>query len=85
MPSTTIATDQWRNAPRPARACGHVHDTTSRYDHRGKRLDFLLVCPVCGTETVIETLDYEPHFEPLGASVHALPPRRDPQPVRRAA
>jgi hypothetical protein len=85
MSSTTTVMDQWRNPSRPAGTCGHVHDTTSRYDHDHKRLDFLLVCPVCGTETVIEALDYEPHFEPLGASVHALPPRRDRQPARRAA
>jgi predicted LPLAT superfamily acyltransferase len=84
MSSTTIVMDQWRNRSRPARVCGHVHDTTSRYDHDHKRLSFLLVCPVCATETVIETLDYEPHFEPL-ATVHQLPAQQDRQPARRAA
>jgi hypothetical protein len=58
--------------------CDHLHDTTSHYDRAGKMLTFLLVCPVCGTETVIETLHYEPHFEPdpevgsAGNNVHQL-------------
>jgi hypothetical protein len=40
--------------------CGHIHDTTTRYDRAERLLTFLLVCPVCGTEKVVETLDYEP-------------------------
>jgi hypothetical protein len=47
------------------RACGHVHDTTTRYDRARKQLSFLLVCPECGTERVLETVDYAPRFQPL--------------------
>jgi hypothetical protein len=46
-------------------ACGHLHDTTTRYDRTLKRLSFLLICPECGTERVLETMDYAPHFEQL--------------------
>jgi hypothetical protein len=49
----------------PAATCDHLHDTTTRYDHARKLLTFLLVCHSCGTEKVIETLPYEPRFEPL--------------------
>jgi hypothetical protein len=45
------------------RRCNHFHDTTSRYNPVEKLLTFLLVCPICGTEKVIETLRYEPRFE----------------------
>jgi hypothetical protein len=48
---------------RPA-PCDHLHDTTTRYDPVGKVLTFLLVCPACGTEKVVETRPYEPRFEP---------------------
>jgi hypothetical protein len=85
MSPRTIVMDQWRNRSRRAGACGHIHDTTSRYDHAQKRLDFMLVCPVCGTEKVIETVDYEPHFEPHAATVHPIRVRPDRQPARRAA
>jgi hypothetical protein len=44
--------------------CDHIHATTTRYDHAERRLTFLLVCPVCGTEKVLETMPYEPRFEP---------------------
>jgi hypothetical protein len=47
---------------RERRACGHLHDTTTRYDHARKLLTFLLVCPVCRTERVLETQRYEPRF-----------------------
>jgi hypothetical protein len=47
----------------------------SRYDHAAKRLELLLTCPVCDTETVIHSLAYEPRFDPSLASVHALHPR----------
>jgi hypothetical protein len=47
--------------------CDHIHDTTTRYDHVHKRLTFLLVCPTCGTERVLETLRYEPRFRPATA------------------
>ena len=58
---------EWRRHPRrrPAPApqpCGHLHDTTTRYDHDAKLLTFLLVCPTCGTEKVLETQRYEPDF-----------------------
>jgi hypothetical protein len=52
------------------RSCNHLHDTTSRYNPRAKLLTFLLVCPVCGTEKIVETLRYDPRYEdfeqPLG-------------------
>jgi hypothetical protein len=44
--------------------CDHLFDTTSRYDRDHKRLSFVLFCPVCQTETIVETLDYEPRFTP---------------------
>jgi hypothetical protein len=75
--------------------CDHVHDSTTRYDHDQKLLTFLLVCPVCGTERVMETQRYEPRFEPrpapqpadaaAGATIHRLPVRRHERPTRRAA
>jgi hypothetical protein len=55
--------------------CDHLHDTTSRYDHEHKQLSFLLVCSICGTEKLVETIPYEPHFEPHSA----------PSTARRAA
>lgn len=88
----TIGQWRWRRSARSQRTpCEHVHDTTSRYDPAGQLLTFLLVCPVCGTERVIETLHYAPRFRPLptagstDASVHRLPSRRHAQPERRAA
>jgi len=45
-------------APTPA-PCDRVHDSTTRYDHDQKLLTFLLICPVCGTERVIETQHHE--------------------------
>ena len=44
--------------------CDHLCDTTTRYDSDHKLLTFLLVCPVCLTEKVVETLAYEPNFTP---------------------
>jgi hypothetical protein len=82
---------QWRGTRSQRTACEHMHDTTSRYDPVNKLLTFLLICPVCGTEKVIETLHYRPRFQPLpatrstGATVHRLPSRRDAQRDRRAA
>jgi hypothetical protein len=52
--------------------CGHLHETTTRYDHERKLLTFLAVCRICGTERVIETQHYEPCHERA-------------QPMRRAA
>jgi hypothetical protein len=98
-PEMTIA--QWRrqraSGPRPkgAAPCDHLCDCTTRYDREQRLLTFLLVCPVCRTERVIETQHYEPRFEPgpapqvgdapVEATVHRLPVRRDEQPARHAA
>jgi hypothetical protein len=75
--------------------CDHLHESTTRYDQEQKVLTFLLVCPVCGTEKVMETQLYEPRFEPShasrlanasgGATIHQLPVRRHERPMRRAA
>jgi hypothetical protein len=65
--------------------CDHLHDTTTRYDRAAKRLDFLLVCAVCKTEKLIHSVEYEPRFEPTGATVHALRPGHPVQAPRRAA
>ena len=43
--------------------CEHLRDTTTRYDHAAKRLDFFLFCPVCHTAKLVHSLDYEPRFE----------------------
>jgi hypothetical protein len=88
---------EWRKHRRrqaaPPQTCGHLHDTTTRYDHENKLLTFLLICPTCGTEKVLETQTYEPHFVPHatpepaagGATIHQLPVRRPARPLRRAA
>lgn len=44
--------------------CDHLYDTTTRYDSNRKLLTFLLYCPICRTESVVETLAYEPAFRP---------------------
>jgi hypothetical protein len=96
---TTIPSDltirEWRKRGRPRAAgpveCDHLHESTTRYDHTRKQLSFLLVCPVCRTEKLVESVPYEPSFkptpaqEPAGATIHALPVRRHDEPVRRAA
>jgi hypothetical protein len=88
---TEVTIDEWRRQrrsrprPRPAADCGHLHDTTTRYDHARNLLTFLLVCPACHTEKVLETVEYEPRFERNQATVHQLPVRRDRDPARRAA
>ena len=90
-PDMTIEQWRWECSARSQRmACEHIHDTTSRYDPLEQLLTFVLVCPVCGTERVIETLHYAPCFQPLpngptDANVHRLPGRRHAQPERRAA
>jgi hypothetical protein len=51
--------------------CDHLYDTTSRYETATKLLTFLLVCPVCGIEEVVDTVEYEPNFvefEPAAVS-----------------
>jgi hypothetical protein len=75
-----------------AAPCDHLHDCTTRYDPARSLLTFLLVCPVCGTERVIETQHYEPRYQPSpagqsghGATVHQLPVRGHELPMRRAA
>lgn len=59
--------------------------TTTRYDREAKQLDFLMVCAVCGTEKLVESISYEPRFQPNGATVHPLRPRRMGESGRRAA
>jgi len=44
--------------------CEHLHEQTSRYDTVARKLTFLLVCPRCGTERIVESLPYEPRFKP---------------------
>jgi hypothetical protein len=63
--------------------CDHLCETTTRYDQAGKRLTFLLACPVCDTVQVLETLDYEPRFDP--ATGGNEPPAGNALRVRRAA
>jgi hypothetical protein len=40
--------------------CNHMLDSSSRYDPARKILTLLLVCPICGTERVVDKLAYEP-------------------------
>lgn len=65
--------------------CDHLHDSTTRYDRAAKRLDFLLVCPVCETEKLIHSLRYEPRFDPTGAPLLTVGPRDDVEAERPAA
>jgi hypothetical protein len=44
--------------------CDHLHDTTTRYDPIEEVLTFLLICPVCRTERVLERRHYAPRFQP---------------------
>jgi hypothetical protein len=58
--------------------CEHLYECTSRYDSDRKLLSFLLVCPVCEIEEIVETVEYVPRFEaqaapavtPLAAGAH---------------
>ena len=43
--------------------CDHLHDTTTRYDPIEEVLTFLLICPVCRTERVLEKRHYAPRFQ----------------------
>ena len=52
--------------------CDHLHDSTSRYDAAEKVLSFLLVCRICGTEKVVEAVEYEPR--PVWTARGAAPP-----------
>jgi hypothetical protein len=89
-----LAAVQPNAQPRPA-PCDHMHESTTRYDRHDKRLTFLLVCPTCGIEKVVESLHYEPRFEPhpaplpadesVASNVRRLPGRGHEPPLRRAA
>jgi hypothetical protein len=54
--------------------CSDIYETTSRYDRDRKVLTFLLLCPVCGIESVVARLDYEPAFSPAGTPPAAHAP-----------
>jgi hypothetical protein len=89
-PDPTIAMPVVSFPPTP---CDHLHETTTRYDHAQKLLTFLLVCPVCGTEKIVDAQHYEPRFQSsraseladAGATIQELPVSRDERPMRRAA
>ena len=51
--------------------CEHLNNSTSRYDAAEKVMTLLLVCPTCGIERVVETLEYEPR--PVWTSTGAVP------------
>jgi hypothetical protein len=40
--------------------CDHLHDSASRDDAAERVLALLLVCCICGSERIVETLEYEP-------------------------
>ena len=63
---------EWRRRGRP-RGCDHLHESTSRYDQAEKQLHFLLVCPVCKTERVVDTVDYEPRYRAIGSAYRSGP------------
>jgi hypothetical protein len=77
----------------PATPCDHLHDAPTRYDHARKLLTFLLVCPVCATEKVVDVQHYEPRFQSgraieradAGATLQTLPVRGDHRSMPRAA
>ena len=89
--SSRLRREAQRVVPLRPVPCDHLHDTTTRYDHGQKQLTFLLVCHVCGTERLVETVPYEPRFKPhpeiesSDGTVHQLPIRRPSQPTQRAA
>jgi hypothetical protein len=57
---------EWCRRGRPrGPQCDHLHESTSRYDAAEKQLHFLLVCPVCKTERLVDTVDYEPRYEAM--------------------
>jgi hypothetical protein len=96
MPSRYRRSPQARRLePLRSVSCEHLLESTTRYDQDQKLLTFLLVCPVCSSEKVVDTQRYEPRFQPharprladvsAGAAVHDLPVRGDEQPMRRAA
>ena len=52
--------------------CDHLYDSTSRYDADLKLLTFLLVCPVCEIEEIVQTIEYAPSFKAHAAPAAAL-------------
>jgi hypothetical protein len=54
----------WPSTAEQPDSCEHLHETTTRYDHERGLLTFLVACRTCGTEKVVETQRYEPHYEP---------------------
>jgi hypothetical protein len=89
LPDPTLALCM---ASLPVTPCDHLHDATTRYDHAQKLLTFLLVCPVCGTEKVVDAQYYEPRFQSSRAfeltdtrATPELPVRGDDRSMRRAA
>ena len=44
--------------------CGQFHETRTRYDHELGLLSFLLSCPVCSIERLVECVLYTPRFVP---------------------
>jgi hypothetical protein len=40
--------------------CDHLYETTSRYDKERQLLTFLLFCPTCRIEQIVETVRYVP-------------------------
>jgi hypothetical protein len=57
----------------PCGMCDHLFETTSRYNHEREVLTFVLFCPVCETETVVETFRYAPAFRRLGVLTRGGP------------
>lgn len=64
LPGTRLLARGLRILSVGARSCHHFHESTTRYDHDQKLLSFLLVCRVCGTEKLVHSQPYDPHFEP---------------------
>jgi hypothetical protein len=48
--------------------CDHLYESTSRYDADRELLSFLLVCPVCEIEEIVQIIEYAPSFV-----AHAVP------------
>ena len=57
--------------------CDHLYESTSRYDAARKLLTFLLVCPVCEIEEIVQAIEYAPNpigdrLSPIGKRARAL-------------
>ena len=46
-----------RFAERQTLMCDHLYETTSPYETATQVLTFLLVCPICCVEEVVDTLE----------------------------